>query len=116
MLIVMQMVESRMYRYIQDMVALLGARAVMHHVETVERMQEYNNLPLRFSRQLSLDQMNDAVAFINAAVLQKGALGWTVNPHLEKHPCALLKLMRPCKQGCLLLGDGGYYVIYNMNV
>ena len=31
-------------------------------------MQEYNNLPLRFSRQLSLDQMNDAVDYVNAVV------------------------------------------------
>ncbi len=31
-------------------------------------MQEYNNIPLRFSRQLSLDQMNDAVDYVNAVV------------------------------------------------
>lgn len=31
-------------------------------------MQEYNNLPLRFSRQLAFDQMNEAVDYINAIV------------------------------------------------
>lgn len=36
-------------------------------------MQEYNNLPLRFSRQLSLDQMNEAVDYVNAVVEGKKA-------------------------------------------
>lgn len=36
-------------------------------------VQEYNNLPLRFSRQLSLDQMNEAVDYINAVVEGKKA-------------------------------------------
>lgn len=38
-------------------------------------MQEYNNLPLRFSRQLSLDQMNEAVDYVNAVVEGKRANG-----------------------------------------
>ena len=38
-------------------------------------VQEYNNLPLRFSRQLSLDQMNEAVDYINNLVEGKQHVG-----------------------------------------
>ena len=46
----------------------LNYRAV---VDEHGMLKEYNNLPLRFSRQLSLDQMNEAVDYINAVVERK---------------------------------------------